>query len=120
MRMTSGPSVTAWGWAVDYISIQILPVSTEPIATAEDFSLYPNPTRGAFTIDYNLSKATEVSLSVVNIFGHTLHSKSLGMKNAGRHTEPVEIDNVSAGTYMIILNIAGGKKVGKLVLSNTD
>jgi hypothetical protein len=118
MRMTSGPSVTAWGWAVNYISIQELPVSTEPVTAVKNLSLYPNPSRGSFTVDYNLSNATEVTLSVVDIFGHTLRSKSLGLKSAGSHTEPVELENSAAGTYVVILNIEGGKKVGKMVLSN--
>lgn len=117
MRMTSGPSVTAWGWAVNYISIQEVPLATEPLARAENLSLYPNPTRGAFSVDYTLNRSSEVTLSLVDVFGRTLRATPLGLKNAGAHTEAVELGPSPAGAYMIILNTREGKKVGKVVLT---
>jgi hypothetical protein len=116
MRMTSGPAKTAWGWAISYISIQEVPLSTELAGVTIPLTLYPNPTRNALTIAYTLSRSSEVTLSIVNIFGQTLRSKNLGMKNAGSHTEPVELGGSSTGTYMIILLTSEGRKVGKVVL----
>jgi photosystem II stability/assembly factor-like uncharacterized protein len=117
MQMNSSATVTAWGWAVNYISIQEPPLSTEQAAASRSLSLYPNPTKGAGMVDYRLDNPSEVTVSVVDIFGRTLQSKFIGMKDQGSHTEIVDLHGYTSGTYLIVLHTAEGKKTGKIIRS---
>jgi photosystem II stability/assembly factor-like uncharacterized protein len=117
LRMVSGPATTAWGWAIDYIAIQEVPLGVEqPQVITPPATLYPNPSKGTFTIDYRLLNSSNVILTVTDVFGKQILKKDLGVKTSGIFSEPVTLPNVSAGTYMIILHTNEGKKTAKLLL----
>jgi hypothetical protein len=113
-RMTSGPLVTSWGWAMDYVSIQEPPVSVERSYSTETLSAYPNPSPGRFTIDYTLNKKTEVSLSILDIYGRSVQSKKIGSRNAGVNSEIIDMAGTSAGTYLVVVHTNEGKKTRKI------
>jgi photosystem II stability/assembly factor-like uncharacterized protein len=116
LRMVSGPTVTAWGWGLDYISIQVTPLAVENNVEQENISLYPNPTKGDLNIDYSLKKPSEVSLHVMDVFGRTVTTLDLGLKNSGLNSETINLNEQQPGTYMILLKTNEGKKASKIVL----
>ncbi len=114
-RVISGPSHTAWGWAIDFISIQEVPVSVEEVYTNQIF-VYPNPSPGLLNVRYQLKTSSEVTFSVVDLFGRTILNKSLGMRSTGEHTDALEIDAVS-GTYLLRITAGAKSTVNTFVIT---
>ena len=116
LRMISGETVTSWGWALDYISIQELPLAINPPYETNAFSVYPNPSNGPITIAYELKKTSAVSLEVLDIFGRRILSSDMGWQNSGLHKELVALESQSGGTYVVILHTTEGKMTRKILI----
>jgi photosystem II stability/assembly factor-like uncharacterized protein len=116
IKMESNASVAAWGWALDWITIQENPVATEPTYSATELSVYPNPSKDKFNIEYNLKKQSEVSMSVTDVYGRTVLNKHLGLRNPGPNVESFSLNLNESGTYLVMLNTSEGKKVSKILL----
>jgi hypothetical protein len=117
-RMVSDQTVSAWGWAIDYISIQEIPLDVSPSAFGRPVVIYPNPSQGNFTVDYTLHAASEVMLTVTDVTGRTLQKKNLGHKSGGLFSEVVSVAQPKDGTYLVIIDSKEGKKIGKVVIRN--
>lgn len=116
LRLVSGPTANAWGWAIDYIAIQETPLSTELRLSDGELSLYPNPNNGVFTLEYHLSETTEVSLRILDAFGKNIQSVNLGTKATGLHTLPVDISGSPNGNYLLILKTNRERKARRFSL----
>lgn len=115
-RLISGPEVTSWGWAIDYISIQVLPVSIEETSPfGPTLTLYPNPSTSQFTINYFLDKPSEVTLTIADVFGRRVRNTILGNRDRGEHNHIVNTDDLTDGTYLVFINFQGGKQMGKII-----
>lgn len=74
----------------------------------ENLQVYPNPVNNNLNYSYALSKAGDVKISIVNIFGVTVKSISLPKQAAGIYTGSVGLDaSVSNGIYFLQLNTGG-------------
>jgi hypothetical protein len=119
-RMLSGVETTAWGWALNYISIQEPPVGTELRYDKNLFSVYPNPSKGAITVNFDLSSPSDVVLKVVDLFGKVVYQEQLNDLTAGTHSQELSIRNAASGNYLLVLDCAEGKKTQKLVIVNSN
>lgn len=115
-RMHSGVETTAWGWALNYISIQVPPVSTEVSYDKNVFSVYPNPSKGEITVNFELSTPSDVGLKVIDLFGKVVYQDRLMNLKAGEHSQILKMRNTAAGNYLLMLNCSDGKKIQKLVI----
>lgn len=71
-------------------------------------TLYPNPSNGLFNWKFNLIKPGEVSYQIVDMQGRTvLSSKTLNF-GAGEQVYPLDISNLSSGTYLFQWSSAEG------------
>lgn len=71
-------------------------------------TLYPNPSNGLFNWKFNLIKPAEVSYQIMDMQGRTiLSSKTLNF-GAGEHIYPLDISNLSSGTYLFQWSSAEG------------
>ena len=79
--------------------------------------IYPNPVINGATIEFNLVKIADVTISVVNLLGSAVFSTSLGEMNRGQHTFKLDAQDLNAGIYFIVLN-ADNQKITKRVIIN--
>jgi PKD repeat protein len=76
------------------------------LAASYDLNTYPNPFGDATTLSFDLPKATDVKVSVLDMLGRTIKSKNLGRLQAGKHQELMD-EFGSAGTYLIKVEMDG-------------
>ncbi len=114
LSMTSGPEQTSWGWAIDYISIQRQPKIPASQPVVMPITVYPNPTTGAFSVEYKLDSPATVTLQVVDMFGRTVLREGLGAKPAGIQTKDIDLWPNAAGSYIIMLSTPDQKFLSRL------
>jgi photosystem II stability/assembly factor-like uncharacterized protein len=114
LQMRSNATTTAWGWALNWVSIQEAPVATEPTYSMQELTVFPNPSKGSFKVDFNLQKGSEVAIRVVDMYGRTVQSKALGWRKPGQHSEPVNLEHQENGTYVVLVTTGEGKRVSKI------
>ncbi|MEO6718872.1 MAG: T9SS type A sorting domain-containing protein [Ferruginibacter sp.] len=69
-----------------------------------DISVYPNPVKDRFTVSINADKATTGQLSITDISGKTVYTRSLKLAQ-GNTILPVGLNNVSAGAYILKIQL---------------
>jgi hypothetical protein len=74
------------------------------ISVDEDFlngtlSIYPNPTRGLFNVEFATASATNVEISIVNMVGQVISNDVVTVN--GLYNNQFDLSNESAGVYFI-------------------
>ncbi len=84
-------------------------------ATDFDFisavNLYPNPTSNMLNIEYNVNKATEMTIMVTDITGKVMETRSMTVAE-GTQQEALNASSFGSGFYFVHL-ISGNTKVSK-------
>ena len=114
-RLSSNESVNGWGAAINMIAIQEQPTGMErPEKSILKLSTFPNPSTGSFTVEYELNKPSEVTVSVLDMQGKRVHEKVLGRKSSGVNKEPITLSG--QGNYLVIVKTNSGKEVSKMII----
>jgi len=77
---------------------------------------YPNPFRGSTVIDYELTSASEVSFSVMDLTGRKVMYNTLGQMPAGKHTFTLETSKLEAGMYFYTLEAGSLTQTRQMVI----
>ncbi len=78
-----------------------------------DFSLFPNPNNGEFTI-VNDGASEIVSLSITDVQGKEVISKTLNF-NKGEQ-KLITLENIERGVYLVRLNSDSGSKIINMIV----
>jgi photosystem II stability/assembly factor-like uncharacterized protein len=114
LRLVSNTSVTSWGWAIEQISIQEIPTSTEgPDEMRAE--IFPNPTSGLVQIEYTVEKPSPVTVDVINIFGSKVNSVNFGNKSPGTYTGVIDLSKHAVGTYILLIQTSEHQLVKKII-----
>jgi len=93
-----------------------IPTSTIPITSAGKFAIYPNPASDAFTVNYQLSNASSVQLSVYNTEGVLIKSLINTTQPAGSYTTTYSTEGIIAGLYIFRFVSDDLSEVKKIVI----
>ncbi len=116
-RMFSDDLTVSWGWMVDDLYIQKdLPVvqGIEFTELDKNISIYPNPTSGEFSIDFNDTWEGDVDCKITDIFGRSIYSNILDNKSSNS-SHRIDIRDSNDGVYIIQL-VQGEKKTMKKII----
>jgi hypothetical protein len=83
------------------LDLKMTTVGIEEGKATANFSVYPNPSNGQFTINLNNNMKTAV-ISVKNVVGQTILNKTVNV--AGRTTETISLADYSKGVYFLTVN----------------
>lgn len=62
---------------------------------------YPNPANAQITFPINLSKAAELTFTVMDLNGRVLKTQDQGLMPAGAHEQHIDISDLPAGSYIL-------------------
>ena len=79
-------------------------------------NVYPNPTSGNLTIEFTTSSAQAVSVSVINLIGEQVATLFEGTVVVGQHREIADLSDLSAGIYMLRIDMNGKTVTRKLIV----
>ena len=91
-----------------------------PTASVEDFSfkgfrLYPNPTKGSFTLNLEVVSTAKVSVQLFDIRGRLIGEKSY-LNTATNFSENILFEKASAGLYIVKITNGQHQTTKKLVI----
>jgi hypothetical protein len=90
------------------------PISTgtRPLPIRTDIvSIYPNPATGAFSVHYTAGEAGRLALSVYDVAGRRVLSRTLSRTVAGAGAEYFNASKLPAGVYFARLTAPHGEVV---------
>lgn len=67
-------------------------------------SIYPNPVSSQATINFELGENCNVSYQVFDLMGRMVMNQAVGRMAEGEHQVNINVDNLSAGSYILRLN----------------
>lgn len=76
------------------------PTASEEVAGGYPVKVYPNPSKGAFTVEGNFSGSTNIDLAVFDLMGREIYREKLSMQEQTWKTI-LELPQVSAGMYWL-------------------
>ena len=116
-RMFSDDLTVSWGWMVDDLYIQKDPPVVQGIEFTEldkNISIYPNPTSGEFSIEFNDTWQGDVNCKITDIFGRSVYIDILD-NNSSNSSHKVDIKDSNSGVYIVQL-VQGDKKTMKKII----
>jgi len=78
-------------------------------------SIYPNPSKGQFTIESNSTEIRQLDMSIMNSTGKLIKRKSI-TNNAGTFKENIDLSTFPKGIYFIKLSNGTNEKSIKVVI----
>lgn len=80
----------------------------------KNFSIYPNPSKGIFTIDFIKFNNKNLSLYITDILGKKVYESALN----GNNMQAINISNQAPGIYMLNISVDNLIVTKKLILTN--
>lgn len=102
--------ISGIGFTADNFTITGL---NEVANNISNVNVYPNPATSEATINFNMSKAGNVDLQIVNILGQTVYSARIDAV-AGANTTKIDVASYKAGMYFYTMIANGQKTTGKI------
>ena len=83
-------------------------IGLEELGVSGKFKLYPNPTKGVFTVDLSLNESLNSRLVITDVSGKELHSESIET-SGGQFNKTIDITSFPRGVYFIKLETSSGE-----------
>lgn len=97
----------------EYVGFQEIIPSSQ--VKKEALKLYPNPASDYANIEYKLKKSTQVTVQVIDLSGRNVLELNLGTRS-GQLKERINLDNLSAGTYILRMQAGNQVTTNKLII----
>ena len=94
--------------------------NVEDLASGISLNVFPNPTTGYVTINYDLEEPKDIQISILNIMGQEIVRlpQSLNKQSAGNHKQVVDLtsEGITPGIYLVRLKADNYKITRKLTV----
>jgi len=105
-----GGSIVQWNLSICSVG-PALGLDTPEALT---FSVYPNPSKGFFTVQSDKITSGKVDIMVYDMQGRTIFNRAFDGDGAFR--QDIRLDNAQAGVYLLSMNDGGRKTVKRIVV----
>jgi len=79
----------------------------------ENFALYPNPSNGNFSVQFNSASGNKINIDVYDMRARKIFSRSYS--NSGLFFQKIQLENAQAGVYLVSI-ADGDKKIVKRIV----
>jgi subtilisin-like proprotein convertase family protein len=79
-----------------------------------DFSMYPNPTKGSFTIQMGQTISEKINIGVYDMSGRLVFDKNY--TSNGSLEETITLNSLQSGVYLVSVTDGARKEVKKLII----
>lgn len=90
------------------------PAGIAEIQNGVELTIYPNPNQGNFTVALASADRIAGQLAVVDQIGRTIHTEDIDVTGSTRIN--MNLGNVAAGVYILMINSANGRMVRQFVV----
>lgn len=80
----------------------------------ENFSLYPNPNKGNFTVRFNPYTSDNVAINVYDMRGRQIFEKSY--VNNGTFNQEINLEKAQSGVYLVTISNGGKKTTERIII----
>ncbi|MBL7883029.1 MAG: SBBP repeat-containing protein [Bacteroidia bacterium] len=105
----------AFGCSSVSVPLAITDVSITELSVLNNLTVFPNPSTGAFTIQYESSVNEEVVVNVYSLIGQCVYTTKM-KATAGDNQIRIQQNQLNKGVYFIELTINSHKQTTKLVI----
>lgn len=96
-------------------TVTLSTIGLEDLFLNGDVSVYPNPSKGEFTIDMTVLASSDVTVEVENILGAIVYESTPGAVQ-GNYSENISLGNAPAGMYFVRVTAGKQQLVKKIVI----
>jgi hypothetical protein len=89
-------------------------VGLDDLASLEDFSVYPNPSNGLFTITMNTNTDDDYNLTIRDIQGKEVYTELISVN--GEYRRDLDLSDLAKGVYYLQIQDGENSKVEKLII----
>lgn len=117
-RLAIADVVTANNGTLNSYSFNICSQSVTLTSEAfglQNFSIYPNPNNGNFTIQFDSQSSNDIKVGVHDLRGRLVFEKDY--QNTGAFNQNLQLNNVQSGIYMVTVQDGDKKEVKKIVIN---
>lgn len=91
-------------YATDEITVTVIGGSAIDDHTADgDLVIYPNPSNGAFTLEFLNSRASDIQISVITMTGQVVHQEKLAGSGTTLRTS-IDLSSLPKGSYILLIS----------------
>jgi subtilisin-like proprotein convertase family protein len=109
----NGDTGSVGDWSVEVCSQTLTPLSSESFGL-ENFSIYPNPNNGNFTVNFTSQSSNAIEIMVHDIRGREVYRKSFN--NSSLFNQTIQLANVETGIYLVTVKDGERKEVKKIII----
>lgn len=112
----------SWGWIqkAPFLHLNLeainIGINEKDIQNAVLHQNIPNPAVGTTSVNFEIVKANEVSLSVYDVTGKLIKSINEGNLSAGMHSITLETSDIDAGVYFYTLTVGDQTLTKKMTI----
>ncbi|MES1182152.1 MAG: T9SS type A sorting domain-containing protein, partial [Flavobacterium sp.] len=96
--------------------VGIKDISSSKTSSELSLTVSPNPSRDIASVSFYADKPSNATLKIFSLQGKLIQSTSLPNMNQGKNHFKFSVEEYDAGTYIVVLNIAGKQSSAKFVV----
>ncbi len=100
--------------AVNSKNFTITPALANDTFGLNNFSLYPNPNKGNFSVQFDSTSTNDIEITVHDIRGRNIFERTY--PNTGMFSQNLQLDTVQSGVYLVTVKDGDKKVVKKIVV----
>lgn len=108
----AGDTGTLNSWSVEICSQTVNAVDGFSL---KDFTLYPNPNNGSFTVGFTSDSENAIKIGVHDMRGREVYNASY--ENTGVFSGNINLSNMQSGVYLVTVQDGARKAVKKIVVN---
>ena len=102
-------------FAINYRDFEVTTNLSNEDFNMAGFTLYPNPNKGNFTVQFNSASSNEIGIAVHDLRGRKVFEEKYNNHNSALFTQNINLNQIQKGVYIVTVK-EGDKQVDKKIV----